>query len=190
MNTVNNNQTMNIRKPLPEELPGIGKLALSAILVLLLGMALLITIVLPAEKGIDPTGVGDKLNLTRMGILKTEFAKPDEPVEGRPQREEELSITIPPKSGREIKMEMRKGYEVDYRWVVDEGELYHDTHGDIYGNEDIYVTYSKADAATTDEGSFSAVFGGHHGWYWRNDGDQPVTVTVTASGQYLSIEAK
>ena len=181
---------MNIRKPLPQELPGLGKLVLSAILVVLVACALLIMVVLPAEKGVDPTGIGEKLNLTRMGILKTEFAKPDAPAEGRPQREDELLITILPITGREIKMEMKKGFEVDYSWEVDNGEVYHDTHGDIYGNEDIYVTYSKADAAATDEGSFTAVFGGHHGWYWRNNGGQPVTITLRTSGQYLSIKPK
>lgn len=187
---MNTNNSMNIRKPLPHELPSIGKLVFSAILVLLLGCALLIAVVLPAEKGIDPTGIGEKLNLTRMGILKTEFGKPDAPAEGRPQREDELSITILPITGREIKMEMKKGFEVDYSWAVDDGEVYHDTHGDIYGNEDIYITYSKADAASADEGSFKAVFAGHHGWYWRNKGTKPVTITLRTSGQYLSIEPK
>ena len=184
------NSTMNIRKPLPEELPSIGKLIAAAVLVLLVGIALLVAVILPAEKGIDPTGIGEKLNLTRMGIIKSNLAQPDAPVEGRPQREDEMSITILPLTGREIKMEMKKGFEVDYSWSVAEGEVYHDTHGDIYGNEDIYITYTKADSVVSDEGNITAAFGGHHGWYWKNNGGQPVTITLTTSGQYLKIESK
>ena len=182
--------TENIRKPLPEELPGIPKLIAALILVLLVGFAILVTMVLPAEKGIDPTGIGEKLNLTRMGVIKSSLAEPDAPLEGRPQREDETSITILPITGREIKMEMKKGFEVEYSWQVDNGEVYHDTHGDIYGNEDIYITYTKADGVANDEGTIKAVFGGHHGWYWRNNGNQPVTITVRTSGQYLAIQAK
>jgi hypothetical protein len=37
--------------------------------------SLLITIVLPAEYGIDPTGVGRVLGLTRMGEIKTRLAR-------------------------------------------------------------------------------------------------------------------
>lgn len=181
---------MSIRKPLPEELPSIARLIAASILVVLVGVALLVMVILPAEKGIDPTGIGEKLNLTRMGIIKSNFAQEDAPLEGRPQREDELTISIPPDAGREIKMEMKKGFTANYSWSVASGEVYHDTHGDIYGNEDIYITYSKADGIETDEGTIKAAFGGYHGWYWRNRGDKAVTVTVRTDGQYLSIEPK
>jgi hypothetical protein len=37
--------------------------------------AILVTIVLPAEYGIDPTGVGRILGLTQMGEIKMELAR-------------------------------------------------------------------------------------------------------------------
>ena len=45
---------MHIRKPLPEELPGIGQLVFAAIAAVLISVLLIVTVVLPAERGTDP----------------------------------------------------------------------------------------------------------------------------------------
>ena len=55
---------MHIRKPLPEELPGIGQLVFAAIAAVLIAILLIVTVILPAERGADPTGIGAKLGLT------------------------------------------------------------------------------------------------------------------------------
>ncbi len=51
------------------------KLVRSTLIALVVAVALLVTVVLPAEYGIDPTGVGRVLGLTRMGEIKTRLAK-------------------------------------------------------------------------------------------------------------------
>ncbi|NOT09175.1 MAG: hypothetical protein HOP28_13330 [Gemmatimonadales bacterium] len=51
------------------------RLLRSTLIALAVAVLLLITVVLPAEYGIDPTGVGRIIGLTRMGEIKTRLAK-------------------------------------------------------------------------------------------------------------------
>ncbi len=60
----------NTDLPTRAELPGTGKLLRSTAVAALIAAGLLITTVLPAEYGIDPTGIGGVLGLTRMGEIK------------------------------------------------------------------------------------------------------------------------
>jgi len=47
----------------------------SMLIALAVALLLLFTVVLPAEYGIDPTGAGRVLGLTRMGEIKVRLAK-------------------------------------------------------------------------------------------------------------------
>ncbi len=60
----------NTDLPSRAELPSAGKLIRSTAVAALIAVALLITIVLPAEYGIDPTGLGRVMGLTQMGEIK------------------------------------------------------------------------------------------------------------------------
>ncbi len=51
------------------------RLLRSTLIALAVAVLLLVTVVLPAEYGIDATGVGRVLGLTRMGEIKTRLAK-------------------------------------------------------------------------------------------------------------------
>ncbi|MCG8568001.1 MAG: transmembrane anchor protein [Desulfobacterales bacterium] len=56
--------------------PGRGKrLLLSTLAALAVAIVILITVVLPAEYGLDPTGAGKLLGLTEMGQIKTQLAR-------------------------------------------------------------------------------------------------------------------
>jgi hypothetical protein len=180
---------MHIRKPEPDELPGLRQLQLASLAAVAVVILLTIAVILPAERGVDPTGIGDRLNLTRMGILKSAMSEPEVPHDNRPQRSDELSITIPPGEGKEIKMDMKRGFEVSYRWQAT-APIFHDTHSDVYDNEDVFITHSRAESTLNDTGTIIAPFGGGHGWYWKNRSDDPITVTVQATGEYLDIAEK
>ena len=65
----------NVRKPTLEELPTLASLKRSALLAGVAGVAILVTVVLPAERAIDPTGIGRVLGLTEMGEIKRELAE-------------------------------------------------------------------------------------------------------------------
>lgn len=64
----------NSETPLQAELPSSKQLLRSTILAALVAIALLITVVLPAEYGVDPTGIGRVLRLTEMGEIKQQLA--------------------------------------------------------------------------------------------------------------------
>ncbi len=57
------------------ELPSARKLLRSTLIALAVAGALLVTVVLPAEYAIDPTGIGRMLGLTRMGEIKAQLAR-------------------------------------------------------------------------------------------------------------------
>jgi hypothetical protein len=64
----------NTDLPTRAELPSTGKLLRSTALAALVAAALLVTTILPAEYGIDPTGIGRALGLTPMGEIKRSLA--------------------------------------------------------------------------------------------------------------------
>lgn len=63
--------------PLPtvNELPSTRKLLHSTVIAILVAAGLLVTVVMPSEYAIDPTGVGRTLGLTQMGELKLILAQ-------------------------------------------------------------------------------------------------------------------
>lgn len=65
----------NTDLPTGAELPSAIKLMQSTILAAIVALTLLITIVMPSEYGIDPTGVGRLLGLKQMGEIKTQLAE-------------------------------------------------------------------------------------------------------------------
>jgi hypothetical protein len=65
----------NTKIPTQAELPTAGQLVPSTAVAAATAAALLVTVVLPAEYGIDPTGVGRVLGLTEMGEIKASLAE-------------------------------------------------------------------------------------------------------------------
>ena len=224
----------NTDLPTRAELPSAQKLFRSTLSALVVAGVLLVTIVLPSEYAIDPTGLGSALGLTRMGEIKTQLAAEaqqepvtsqssttvmtesvpvaqvavdsvtpapvTEPVAAVPQSiadrvpadadpavgTDQMTITLQPNEATEVKMEMRKGARVEYRWATQSGVLNYDTHGD---SKDIdYHGYGKGKASKGDSGVLEAAFDGKHGWFWRNRDGAPVTVILDTKGEYLSIK--
>ncbi len=64
----------NSDTPLRAELPSSKQLLRSTILATISALILLVAVVLPAEYGIDPTGIGAVLRLTDMGAIKQKLA--------------------------------------------------------------------------------------------------------------------
>ena len=65
----------NNNKPSNTDLPSAAKLIKSTFVAIALAALILVTAVLPAEYGIDPTGVGNVLGLTKMGEIKVSLAQ-------------------------------------------------------------------------------------------------------------------
>lgn len=98
---------------------------------------------------------------------------------------EEMTLTLAPGQGVEIKAKMRKGASVTYVWVTDGPKLNFDTHGD--GNGISYHGYGKGSESRS-EGTLTAAFDGSHGWFWRNRAGKSVTVTLKVTGDFNGLK--
>lgn len=65
----------NSNIPSRAELPSSKQLVRSTVLAFIAACILLVTVVLPSEYGIDPTGIGGTLGLTKMGQIKVALAE-------------------------------------------------------------------------------------------------------------------
>lgn len=74
----------NSDMPNTDQLPSSKQLLLSTLAAAVVAGVLLITVVLPAEYAIDPTGIGKTLGLAQMGEIKTSLAKEAEEDTPRP----------------------------------------------------------------------------------------------------------
>ncbi|WBU40549.1 hypothetical protein [Marinobacter alkaliphilus] len=65
----------NTDRPNREDLPSTAKLIRSTIIAAIVALVLLVTVVMPAEYALDPTGAGRVLGLTEMGEIKEQLAE-------------------------------------------------------------------------------------------------------------------
>ena len=210
--------------PLPtvNELPTTRKLVRSTVIAILVAAGLLVTVVMPSEYAIDPTGVGRTLGLTQMGELKIILAQealadaappqasapapvpapqvvqsqpiaapvpPPVPTTDPALKTNQMSVTLKPGEGTEIKLEVLKNKTVSYEWTAVGGLVNYDTHGEPYNGEKGYFhSYNKGKQVKSDKGEFTAIFDGTHGWFWRNRSNKDVTIALKTTGDYLSVK--
>lgn len=220
--------------PLPSasELPSSRQLVRSTAIAFTVAMGLLVTVVMPSEYAVDPTGLGRAMGLTQMGEIKISLAqealadeaaaknsapvvsvsapapaavpapppasvpapvqqvaiaKPEKPA-APAAKSDEVSLTLKPGEGREIKLEMRKGSIVNYEWSAS-GPVNHDTHGETYdAAQGDFHSYSKGRQVKGDKGELTALFDGTHGWFWRNRTSGNVTIVLNTAGDYLAVK--
>ncbi|MBS0600939.1 MAG: hypothetical protein JSR94_06865 [Proteobacteria bacterium] len=163
-----------------------------------LAALLLVFAVLPAEFGIDPTGLGRRLGLTALHaagstapapVASTPAPAPDTraPVHRLPGelRSDTLTVPLAPHRGAEIKAIMSAGQSFVFHWQAEGGPVHVDMHGDLPdAKADEFTSYWLDDALAAAGGSFTAPFTGRHGWYWENRSDRPVTIRLQVSGFY------
>ncbi|HBN88810.1 MULTISPECIES: hypothetical protein [Rheinheimera] len=163
------------------------KASLAAIVV---GVIVLVTLILPAEYNLDPTGIGQKLGLTKIAqALQTETAAA--PVASSGSNEfQTIEISIPAGRGVEYKFAMPQYAKMTFEWMTDGEPLYYDLHGEPEGDTTGY--FESYTIATNSEvkGSFTAPFAGSHGWYWKNKSDKPIAVQLMVKGEYEVIGLK
>lgn len=204
----------NAEKPSLDELPSSKQLLRSTVIAGVSAVAILTTVVLPAEYGIDPTGVGRAIGLAEMGEIKTQLAEEAEAdrlmdeqsslldqmlgifvgaayaqdataAEAAEEWRDETSFTLAPGASAEWKLVMEEGQTAKYRMLVEGGRVNFDLHGHGGGNS---VTYEKGRGSTGAEGEIVAEFNGEHGWFWRNRDSSDVTVTVQVRGEYAEFK--
>lgn len=99
---------------------------------------------------------------------------------------DEVSYTLAPTEGIEIKLVMAEGTVAAFEWTANGAVLNHDTHGDGGGQR---ITYEQGRGVPGQEGELVAAFTGNHGWFWRNRTDAPVTFTLRTRGDYSQMIA-
>ena len=174
--------------PSQAELPSTRKLIASTLLAMAGACVLLITIVLPAEYGIDPTGIGKKLGLPELAHASHQASAPSLAITSTPSGDwrDEVTVTIDGYGQIELKLNMQEGETATYEWFVNKGNLNSDMHGD--GVDEKFISYREGTAETGDSGTLTADFTGTHGWYWQNKGRDKVTVTLRTRGAYSEIK--
>jgi len=162
-------------------------LIISIISAVLLAFVVLIAIVGPAEYAIDPTGLGKVLGLT---VLAKPIEQGQKAVLACPTGnamadwQDIVLITIPATSELEYKFYLNQDAEMAYAWASDDAQLYFDFHGEPAGNTTGYFKSYEEATASKAEGVLVAPFTGTHGWYWKNAGSKPATVTLKTKGLY------
>lgn len=205
----------NAQMPDKSDLPTSRQLVRSTLVAVAAAAAILVTVVLPSEYGVDPTGVGRVLDLTDMGEIKVQLAREaaadaavDASAPGAPpaspvaatsaapvpskaaervtdMRRDEMSVTLAPGAAAEIKVAAVKNARIEFDWSVSGGHVNYDTHADAPGIS--YHGYGKGQRSTGERGTLVAAFDGKHGWCWRNRSGAPVTVTLRTTGAYSAI---
>ena len=173
-------------------------LFIASVFATLLAGLILITAVLPAEYGIDPTGFGRLTGLTALSAQTTANSQPQAVACAEPagmqtqtaqqqvatQWQDTVKILVPAGKGLEYKFHLQKGATLEYAWATDGAGLYFDFHGEPQGDKSGYFKSYQETTDSQANGALVAPFEGSHGWYWENKSDSPVTVVLNTKGAY------
>ena len=169
-------------------------LLVSTGIALLAALIILFGVVLPAEYGVDVTGLGRVVGLQAMGEAKmVADAQNGGAVmqsHDRKPRSAKVEVNVAGKEELEYKAVLAQGEPLLYAWTVKGGPVYFEFHGDPTEGKwpkDYYRSYEIKESSTAEQGSFVAPFTGNHGWYFKNLGTEPAVITLEVSGYYTKL---
>jgi hypothetical protein len=204
----------NVKSPTLEELPSKKQLFKSLVLSLIAALIIILTIILPAEYAIDPTGIGKKIGLQEMGIIKKELAKEAEKdreldkikndessflnnffdvfiskanAKGHDKWKDNVNFVMKPGDTSEWKLTLLKGQSFEYEVIVEGGLVNFDLHGHGDGKS---KTYEKGQGSKGSSGKIVVDFKGEHGWFFRNRDKKDVSITIKIRGDYSDFKQK
>ena len=156
---------------------------------------ILVTVVLPAEYGIDPLGTGEALGVTALSAPGLAPIPPPQgeslaPVPMGPvalypgqYKFDARELVLGPYEYLEFKYHLAKDATMLFSWEAS-ADVMHDFHGDPEGMPADAAQSFDASPRRQADGSFTAPFTGIHGWYWENPGADTVTVRLHTAGFY------
>jgi hypothetical protein len=167
--------------------PSRAALLRSTLAALVVAAVVLVTVVLPAEYDIDPLGTGRALGLVVLG--ERPLPADQIPVRadgliahGASYRTDSRTFSLEPGGFVEYKYRLETGRGMVYTWTATNwvrAEMHSERDGAPSGTAEFFEV---AERTLFRHGSYIAPFGGIHGWYWLNEGAEPVTVTLHAAG--------
>ncbi|MDC5848829.1 transmembrane anchor protein [Vibrio europaeus] len=208
----------NSDMPNRAELPTTKQLIRSTFLALVSAFLLLITVILPAEYAIDPTGVGRVIGLNDMGEIKTQLAKEAaedqarsqaitvvEKVEQQPSPDVVDSAKLSTDSNDaaevvwkdKILLSLKPGQGAEVKLVMGKGQVAQfnwsakggPVNFDTHGDgKGNSISYEKGRGVSNDQGELIAAFTGNHGWFFRNRTDNTVMVILRTKGDYSQMK--
>jgi len=175
-----------VTDPLTPPAPSKAKLAVATLIALAVAGIVLVTVVLPAEYDIDPLGTGQALGLV---VLAGGGDAPAIPVradglidQADGYRLDERTFELEPGEFVEFKYRLEAGQAMVYSWTASywvRSEMHSEADDQPEGTAEFFEVVEQALGRN---GSYVAPFPGIHGWYWLNETDRPVSVTLYAAG--------
>ena len=155
------------------------RLAVSALASVALAGLVLVLFVLPAEYGVDPTGLGDKLGITGMSGYTVSALS----AEGEPFKEDYVEFPLAPFESIEYKYTLAAGQSMLFSWQAEE-EVVFDFHSEQEGTDPEDAVSFALGRSRAQHGTYVAPYSGIHGWFWENRGRREVTVRLSTQGFY------
>ena len=176
---------------MPQAAPSRRALLTAMALALVVAAVVLVVAVLPAEYGVDVTGVGRALGLLDLyaaegAVTETLTPAPEGPVFSRSDgyRTDARTLTLSAYGTLEFKYALDQGAAMIYDWTASDAVGF-DFHTEPASNPDASESFEKGEASAK-RGAYVAPYPGIHGWYWKNNTDHDVTITLTSAGFYSS----
>jgi hypothetical protein len=156
-----------------------GRIMAATLGAVAVALLLLIAVVLPAERGVDPIGTGRLLGLTALaapdpGVLRVQDG---ELIVDRAR------FALQPFESIEYKYRLEAGAVMVFSWRATAtviGELPAEPDGAPSGSAETFEAARSAAAA----GAYLAPYAGWHGWFWENRGSRAVSVELEAAGYF------
>ncbi|WP_428312814.1 hypothetical protein [Hydrocarboniphaga sp.] len=194
--------------------PSARRLLASIAIAVAVAALVLLLFVLPAQYGVDATGLGKKMGLTAMSnpsrplvmqdviggndhYRQAPVAASDQPlplpnpavsqIKPEPPQTRTMQIKLPVGGETEIKAVLDAAQVILFSWKSD-ADIYTDYHGHEPDAGDSFVRYEEQMSGHAGNGSLVAPFSGEHGWYWVNISDRDVTIELTVTGYYKEIK--
>lgn len=103
------------------------------------------------------------------------------------EREDTVEVIVPAGKGIEYKIYMLKYGKMKYEWTTSKGIVYFDFHGEVKQAKEVNDVYFESYTLAYSNnmvGTFYAPYEGKHGWFFRNNENAAITVTIKLKGQY------
>jgi hypothetical protein len=142
---------------------------------------ILVAAVLPAEYGIDPLGTGKALGLDALSRAQpTAIAR-----QAEAYKTDTREFLLGPYESVEYKYRIEKGASMIYSWRAS-GTVAYDFHSEPDGAPEGYAESFDKQENNGAHGTYTAPFGGIHGWYWENPSLSEVRISIATAGFYSS----
>jgi hypothetical protein len=172
------------------KVPDRATLGLATLFAAFIGGCVLLLFVLPAEYGIDPTRVGELTGVSRLYGGDAELDLGDRlgmvhrSESGAPRNDTVVLTLNGLGDDLEYKLHLLANQTFLYSWASS-----HLVEFDFHGEPDRpsrpgeFSSYDAGEGFNR-SGSFQSPFDGRQGWYFRNVGPDPVTITLHTWGYY------